>query len=118
MRGLHIVAWTRSLMIAGRSQSWPLAGDARYGDLGTRYTVPVSLALKAEQRVADGDVLKADDGSYEEANSMAFSASRDARLMHIVIVHTGCPYWDYSDISHQPGRWLQASTGDCTYLTV
>ena len=35
MRGLHVVMWTDSLIIAGRSQSWPLAAEARYGDLGT-----------------------------------------------------------------------------------
>lgn len=79
MRGLHVVAWTGSLMIAGRSQFWPLAGDARYGNLGTGCTAPVSLALTAEQRVAVEDVLKADDGSDGEANTMALSASQDAR---------------------------------------
>jgi hypothetical protein len=35
MRGLHVVVWTNSLIIAGKSQLWPLAAEARYEDLGT-----------------------------------------------------------------------------------
>jgi hypothetical protein len=78
---------------------WPLAGEARYGDLGTGYTAPVSQALTVEQRVADEDVLQADDGSDEKANGMALSASQDAKLPRIVIVHSVCVYWGYSNIS-------------------
>ena len=103
--------WTESLIIAGRSQLWPLAAEARYGDLGTGHTAPVSQALGVEQRVADEDVLKADDVRDEKANSMVLSfspaASQDAMLPHVVIVHTACLYWDCPNVSHQPGQWLQ-----------
>lgn len=78
---------------------WPLAGEARYGDLGTGYTAPVSQALTVEQRVADEVVLKADDGSDEKANGIALSARQDAKLPRIVIVHAVCLYWDCSNVS-------------------
>ena len=118
MQGLHVVAWTKSLITEGRSLLWPLAAEARYGDLGTGHTAPVSQALTVEQRVAGEDVLKADDGSDEKANSIALSLQAGMQgcrmlLSCMLYVSTGL-------IPIFPPTWSMAaaSTGDCTYSIV
>lgn len=118
MRGPHVVAWTKSLIMVGRSLLWPLAAEARYGDLGTGHTAPVSQALTVEQRVAEEDVLKADDGSDENANSIALSLQAGMQGCRILLP---CMlYVSAGIIPIFPPTWSMAaaSTVDCTNLTV
>ena len=128
MRGPHVVAWTKSLMTEGRSLLWPLAAEARYGDLGTGHTAPVSQALTVEQRVAEEDVLKADDGSDGKANSIALppspslspSLSLQAGMQGCRMLLSCMLYVSTGLIPIFPPTWSMAaaSTGDCTYSIV